>query len=264
MKSGKKTATVAAVAAASALALAFALFRGAAVEAAYPVEKAKQSFSRKAWTRVTGLWRGAESRAENVRLRREVASLAMVRTDLDRLAAENDRLRSALGYVERTKGAWVAAGILTEGGGAAGSGRTLRVDKGSLAGVEKGAVVAVPDGLVGRVVSVTPHTCEILLVTDPSLKVSCTVEGAPDVRGILFGGTDDLLVLRHLNAKRRLAPRSRVLTSGAGGVFPAGIPVGTLVSLESGGGPAQEGEVQPAVDFSTLEDVFIRCKNAHE
>lgn len=248
------------VAAAALLAVVFAVFRSASVEAVYPVERAKLSFSRKVLTRVSGLWRGAESRAENVRLRREVASLAMLRLECERLCAENDRLRAALGYVARTRGEWLAAAVLSEGGGAAGSGRTLRVDKGSLAGVVKGAVVAAPDGLVGRVVSVTPHTCEVLLVTDSSLKVSCTVEGAPGVKGILSGGTDDQLVLRHLNAATKVAPRSRVLTAGIGGVFPAGIPVGVLLSLRDGGdgGPAQEGDVLPAVDFSTLEDVFIR------
>ena len=84
----KKTGTIAVVAAAAVLAFAFVLFRGVGVEAAYPFEKARMSFGRKVWTRVSGLWRGAESRAENVRLRREVASLAMVRSDCERLAAE--------------------------------------------------------------------------------------------------------------------------------------------------------------------------------
>ena len=246
-------------AAAAALSVFFVAFRSAPVEAAYPVEKARLSFARKVWTRVSGLWRGAESRAENVRLRREAASLAMVRSDNERLSAENDRLRSALGYVARTRGEWVAAAVLSEGGGAAGSGRTLRVDRGSLAGVARGAVVAVPDGLVGRVVSTTPHTSEVLLVTDPSLKVACAVEGAPGVRGILSGGTDDLLVMRHMNASSQVPPRARVVTSGVGGVFPSGIHVGTLLSLSGGdGGPAIEAQVQPSVDFSALEDVFIR------
>lgn len=255
----KKTGTIAVVAAAAVLAFVFVLFRGVGVEAAYPFEKARMSFGRKVWTRVSGLWRGAESRAENVRLRREVASLAMVRSDCERLAAENARLRAALDYLARSPSSWIAAGVLSEGGGAAGSGRTVRIDKGSLAGVRDGAVVAVPDGLVGRVSSVTPHTSEVLLITDPSLKVSCTVEGAPGVKGVLCGGTDDLLVLRHLNSSSPLAERSRILTSGVGGVFPAGVMVGTLLACDkSAGDSSKEGEVQPAVDFSTLEDVFIR------
>jgi len=249
-------------------ALAFVLvgtlmgFRSVAVEAVYPVERAKQTFSRRVLTRVVGFFRGAEARAENVRLRREVDSLAMLRTDLDRLEAENARLRRALEYRERNPGEWIAAGVLTTDGGAASVRNTLRVDKGSLAGIREGAVVAVPDGLVGRVTSVTPHTSEILLLTDPSIKVSCEIESAErgGLRGILGGGTSDGLCLRHLTGVRSEAlPRSRVLTTGLGGVFPRGLEVGTLLEIRKDEkGRACEGEVLPAVDYSTLEDVFIR------
>ena len=123
-----------------------------------------------------------------------------------------------------------------------------------------------PEGLVGQVVAVTPHTSEVLLVTDPSLQVACTVEGSERIRGILSGGTGDVLLMRHLKAGAEIAPESRVLTSGLGGVFPAGIPVGTFISEGNGrdaagrhaGGLEREGKVRPAVDFTLLEDVFIR------
>ncbi len=255
----KKTGTIAIIAAAMAGSLVFAFYRSASVEAVYPVEKARQSFARRVGSWFAGLWNGAAAQVENVRLKREVASLAMLRSDFDRLAAENARLRAALDYVEKAPGSWLAAGVLSAGGGAAGSGRTLRVDKGSLSGVRAGAVVAVPEGLVGRVRSVTPHASEILLISSSELKVSCSIEGAPGVRGILSGGSDDLLVLRHVRAATPVAPRSRVLTTGLGGVFPAGIPVGTLLSCDAREeDSSREGEVLPAVDFSTLEDVFIR------
>ena len=130
------------------------------------------------------------------------------------------------------------------------------------AGVAEGLVVRVAAGLVGRVVSVTPHTAEVLLVTDPSLKVACALEGSPKSFGILCGGTEDRLVLQHLKVGGQVAPRTRVLTSGLGGVFPAGIPVGTLLVDDTpADASARTGEVQPAVDFSALEDVFIRCEN---
>ena len=108
-----------------------------------------------------------------MRLRREVASLALARDELARLEEENERLRRALDYSESARGAWFAAGVLARSSALAAGRHVLRADKGSLAGVAEGAVVSVPEGLVGRVVSVTPHTCEILLVTDPSLKVAC-------------------------------------------------------------------------------------------
>ncbi len=260
MKS-KKTGSLLIIVCAMVGALVLAFSRTAAVEAVSPVQKASQFVSRHILSRLVGLWKGAESRAENIRLRREVASLAMVRTDYERLASENARLRTALDYVQKTPGTWLAAGILAYQGGAMGARHVLRVDKGSLAGVRQGAVVMVPEGLVGRVQTVAPHTSEILLISDAKLKVSCSIEGSPGVMGILSGGTDDLLILRHVHAASPIAPRSRVLTTGVGGVFPGGIPVGTLLSCESREeDSAREGEVLPAVDFSTLEDVFIRCE----
>ena len=235
--------------------------RGVCAEAVYPVENASRTFRDRVWTRIAGLFRGSAAQAENVRLRREVASLTLARGDVERLEAENARLRKALGYAERQQGVWVAAAVLSRGGAAAGSPSVIRVDKGSLAGVREGAVAAAAEGLVGRVTSVTPHTSVVTLITDRGVKVSCDVETGSGRRicGILSGGSEDLLVLRHLTDAGEVPPRSRVLTSGRGGVFPKGLEVGTLLDVHTDAeGLAREGEVQPNVDFSALEDVFIR------
>ena len=235
--------------------------RGICAEAVYPVENASHSFRTRVWSRIVGLFRGSAAQAENVRLRREVESLALVRGDVERLEAENARLRRALGYVERGRGEWVAAAVLSSGGAAAGSPNVVRVGKGSLAGVREGAVAAVAEGLVGRVTAVTPHTSEVTLITDSRVKVSCDVEAGPGRRisGILSGGGEELLVIRHLTDAGEVPPRARVLTSGRGGVFPKGLEVGTLLDVHTDAeGLAREGEVQPHVDFSALEDVFIR------
>ena len=123
-----------------------------AVEAVYPVEHAKRAFVTRVWSRVKGFFRGSSAAAENVRLRREVDALAILRGDVERLEAENARLRRGLSLVEKAPETWLAAGVLARVGGATGACDGLRVDRGSLAGVAKGAVVAVPEGLVGRVV----------------------------------------------------------------------------------------------------------------
>lgn len=246
--------------------LALALFRASPVEMVYPVERANASFQRKVAARWRGLWHGVAASAENVRLKREVATLAMDRSDVEGVLAENARLRRALAFKEREKVEWEAAEVLSEGGGAAGARRTIRVGKGSLAGVKIRAVVVVPEGLVGEVVKVTPHTSEVLLVTDPSFQVSCTVQGESPVYGVVSGGGEGPLEIRHLKAGAEIAPRSKVLTSGLGGVFPAGITVGTFITESDERGAAgrladgleREGRVQPAVDLSLLEDVFIR------
>ena len=241
--------------------LVLAVSRSACREAVYPVERAKRLFTTHVVSRAAGMFRGAAAAAENVRLRREVASLSVLRGDVERLEAENDRLRRALGYAERCHGEWLAAGVLSVGGAAAGAPNVFRVDKGSLAGVREGAVVVAPEGLVGRVTAVSPHTADVTRITDRSVKVSCMVESgaSKNAVGILAGGSDDLLVLRHLTGEVDPPPRSRVVTSGLGGVFPKGIEVGVLLGIRTDAdGLSREGDVQPSVDFPELEDVFIR------
>jgi rod shape-determining protein MreC len=126
--------------------------------------------------------------------------------------------------------------------------------------VREGDVVAARDGLVGRVRSVSPHTAEVSLITDGSVKVACEVETGDGARasGILSGG-GGLLSLKHLSGAGDFPPRATVLTSGRGGVFPKGLEVGALLDVHADAeGLVREGEVLPNVDFSTLEDVFIR------
>ncbi|MBR3222473.1 MAG: rod shape-determining protein MreC [Kiritimatiellae bacterium] len=253
------TFAILAVAVAGAGVLAFS--RSACSEAVYPVERAKRLFSQRVVSRICGMFRGAEARAENMRLRREVASLSVLRGDIERLEAENERFRRVLNYASRKPGEWLAAGVLSSGGAAAGAPNVLRVDKGSLAGVREGAVVVAPEGLVGRVTAVSPHVAEITRITDRSIKVACAVEtGEPgSLAGILSGGGDDLLVLRHMTGATEAPPRARVVTSGIGGVFPKGIEVGTLLGVRTDAdGLSREGDVLPSVDFPALEDVFIR------
>ena len=240
-----------------ALVTAFPSVVGTAV---YPVERAVSLFDRCVWSRFAGLVSGASVSAENIRLRREVQALSLLRGDCERLCAENARLRRVLDFRARSPGTWVAAAVLSAGGGAAAAHRTIRIDKGSQAGLREGAVVVAADGLVGRVSSVAARTAEVLLVTDPALKVSCAVETerGEEAFGILAGDGSDRLVLDFVRCEGKLRTGSTVRTSGLGGVFPRGLAVGTLLPAPKG---ARDGigEVLPRVDLSTLEDVFIRC-----
>lgn len=217
-------------------------------EAVYPIE------------RLMSLVRGSVQDSEIARLRREVAKQSMIQEECLRLRRENAALRESLEYKAKAAGEWEPAEVLSSGGGAAAVCETIRVGKGSLAGVRKGAAVAVPGGLVGRVTSVSPHTAEVALLTDPSVRVSCRIETGDKgmAHGILMGGDSDRLLLGHLSDAGALRPQTKVVTSGLGGVFPKGIEIGTLL-LVTNGVRGIEGEVLPSVDYSTLEDVFIRC-----
>lgn len=234
--------------------------RAAAVEAVYPVERLSRAVWNSVGVRVAGIFNAASAAAENARLRREVAALSMLRDDLKALEVENARLRKVLDYKERRPGEWIVAEPLSRSGGAAGVSKIVRLNRGSLAGIREGAVAAVPAGLVGLVTAVTPHTAEVTLLTDSSLMVACELvsESGAGGFGVLTGGGDQL-VLRHLEAAAGCRPGALVRTSGEGGVFPRGMTVGVLTDVHPDErGLLREGSVRPAVDFATLDDIFVR------
>jgi rod shape-determining protein MreC len=234
-----------------------AIGRQTAAEAVYPVENGANWLVRHVFHPMGAALARPRLAAENRRLMDEIARLKMQLADHAELAAENDRLRVALDFDRRNPGTWIAAPVLSRGG-TLGAGDMLRIGKGSAAGIRKGAAVAVPEGLVGQVADVSRHTAEIRLVTDPAVKVACEVmteePDGPAAFGILSGGR-----LVHLQRDLVLPEHAKVVTSGLGEIYPRGITVGTLAQgahvdetqLE------QVGEIVPAVDFSSLETVFI-------
>ena len=230
-----------------------------AVEAVYPVGRAVNFFKRRVFPWAAGFFLGAKAEAENVRLRREVASLSVMRLELERLDEENRRFRRLLDYSDRAGGGMTAAEVLYRGGGAAGVSETLRVARGSTDGVREGDIAVAPEGLVGLVDSVTLHTAEIAPLFSPSVRVACQIEtGAAELPRAVAVGCGDALILKYLEPGAAIPPRSRVVTSGAGGVFPAGLEVGSFVRLVTNETGAVYGELLPMMNFAELEDVFIR------
>ena len=243
-----------------------------ASEAVYPLEKSASWFRRNVSSRLRTLWRRQSYGAENERLRRENDILRMALQEMERTAAEPPRDRTSL-----PEPAWIPAPVLSRSG-TTGAKNFLRIGRGSANGVRKGAAVAVPDGLVGIVADVSPHTCTVKFISDPEVKVSCEVEIGDTKAGAVYGivsGTGATMAAQteatvlyvvnplrvgHLKSGFTPPPRARVVTSGLGGVFPKGIVIGYLISgtREDGTKLEREGDLAPAVDFPALEEVFIR------
>ena len=267
------------------LALVLWLFCGpdVAAEAVYPVENGANWFSRVVVRRFKAAFASSSALLENDRLRAEVANLKMACAEANRIEAENSRLRGLLGLDTQdsttrfSTNVWICAPIISRGA-ASGNPCILRLGAGMRAGVKTGAVVAVPEGLVGRIGNVTPNTSELRLLTDPSMRIACDIAlGGPTggfAHGILSGrglnpvaATETSLLyivppLRVQNVAQQpaLPPRAKIITSGLGGVFPRGLLVGFLRNGAHGDETnlEQEGDVEPAVDFLSLENVFIR------
>lgn len=223
--------------------------------------------ARAAWDSLAG---GARAVRENAALRAENERLAAEALGAAALREENAALRRELRLAVRNR-RLVAAQVLSEGGGAGWSG-TLRIDRGARHGVEPGATVVAPGGLVGRVVSATARTADVLPLTDPNCRLSCVVEGfGASGHGIVEGGglsrPDGALSLQHVVEPLRvsfldndlgLTPGALVETAGDGGVFPGGIPVGRVLAVDPDSTRLfQRAKVRPSVDFHALRRVFV-------
>lgn len=223
--------------------------------------------ARAAWDSLAG---GARAVRENAALRAENERLAAEALGAAALREENAALRRELRLAVRNR-RLVAAQVLSEGGGAGWSG-VLRIDRGARHGVAPGATVVAPGGLVGRVVSATARTADVLPLTDPNCRLSCVVEGfGASGHGIAEGGglsrPDGALLLQHVVEPLRvsfldngleLRPGALVETAGDGGVFPGGIPVGRVLAVDPDSTRLfQRAKVRPSVDFHALRRVFV-------
>ncbi len=176
------------------------------------------------------------SRARFERLRAERDSAAYAAQFLPSLRAENLRLRGLLGLARRLPVPYVAAEVLHQS--LPTDGRTLLVSAGSDRGAQPFDPVVGPEGLVGVVRAVEKGTSLVMTWAHPEFRASAyaepgTVFGvvAPALR---MAGAEYLLQLRGVAVRDTIAPGTLVVTSGLGGVYPPGIPIGTVL------GPAAE------------------------
>jgi rod shape-determining protein MreC len=195
---------------------------------------------------------------ENTQLRVELKELKATNQMLRDLAVENTKLRRALVYRDRSEFKLVPARIIARDTSTWWS--TVKVDKGFDDGIKPDVPVLTEDGLVGKTTTVASNASTVLLISDENCKVASTVEGTRE-QGIVRGertstaASPDLL-LNFLSKNADLKPGQKVYSSGVGGVYPSGVLIGVVKKFEV---RPLDGvaTVVPAVDLTTLEDVFI-------
>ena len=188
--------------------------------------------------------------AENERLREQNARLIQWQAVARKLEAENTSLKGLLNFHDPGSVGYVTARVIADTGGA--FAHSLLVNAGERAGVAKGQAVVTGRGL-GRPDRRRrqPFGHRILLLTDLSSRIPVAVEPGR-IRGILAGDNSDRPRLIRLPPGADLSPGDLVITSGHGGAFPVGLPVGVVASVTDAG-----ITVQPFVDRATLEVVRV-------
>ncbi len=185
---------------------------------------------------------------ENAFLRAEVAKLRQWESVARHLEGENESLKNLLKWAPPPDATFVTARVIADTGGT--FVHSMIVGAGTRDGVKKGLVVMTGDGLIGRIAAVGNHSSRLLLLTDLNSRIPSVVERT-HTRAILAGDNTDRPRLIHLSDGGAVTVGDRIVTSGHGGVFPPGLPIGVVTAV------AENGVlVKPFVERARLE--FVR------
>jgi rod shape-determining protein MreC len=207
--------------------------------------------------------RAEEGRTSRMRFRAVTAerdSAAYLAQFLPSLRAENERLRQLLRLSQRLATGYVSAEVLHQPH--ATDGRTLLLSAGSRQGVAPFSPVVAPEGLIGMVLSVTPRSSIAMTWAHPEFRASAfTVSGnalgvvAPSTEG---RNAEGALELRGVPYRDSVPLGTLVLSSGLGGVFPKGIPVGTVTgTVREEAGWERVYRLRPAANPGSAAHVLI-------
>lgn len=192
---------------------------------------------------------------ENERLRLENERLRAWYVAAQRLSAENRDLRELVDYEAVWLNPKLSARVVADTGGA--FARSVLIDHGRDREVAKGMPAVTSSGVVGRVQDVGHHSARILLMTDLNSRIPAMLEKNGE-RLVVAGDNSAQPRVHYVRADVPLAIGDQIVTSGVGGIFPAGLPLGTVTSLTPVTGRSElEARIQPSVNLSKLAIVSL-------
>lgn len=197
-------------------------------------------------------------RQENERLRAEINRYQALTVNYREALATNGRLRKLLEFKEQLSQPTVTARII--GRDPSQWFKTFSIDRSSNDGISKGMPVVTVEGVVGQILDGGTRRAKVLQAIDPNSAIEVLIQDSR-TQGIIKG-TGDSYRLHYVLKNNRINPGDLLITSGLGGVFPKGLPVGTVTSVVSNRrGMFLDIEVEPVVDFTRLENVIVIMKS---
>ena len=134
---------------------------------------------------------------------------------------------------------------------------TVTIDKGSTSGLAVGMPVTDANGAIGQIIKCGPTSSTVRLITDENSAVSALVQSSRS-QGVLSGSVDGTLRLTRVRTDQMVEVGDTVVTSGLGGVFPKGLPLGTVLSVErTSGSMYYDIEVEALSSAESFEEVLV-------
>ncbi|HPV28089.1 MAG: rod shape-determining protein MreC [Bacteriovoracaceae bacterium] len=208
---------------------------------------------------IAGIWNHyiflVNTSHENEVLRKEIDELRVRSMNLEDIKNENQRLRAMLEFKEAFQDfSLIPASVLSQD--ITHVFKTVLIDKGSRSGFGINTPILNPSGVVGRVIAVSPHTAQVLLITDPNSSIPALIESSR-VKGIVKGREESLLSLEYVRSTEEVNVGDCVVTSGLLGMFPKGLKIGYVREVKKDDRQIFAKIIlEPCVKMEKIEEIF--------
>lgn len=199
-------------------------------------------------------------RAENLRLREELQQARLEASAASLAERQNRELQGLLSFRPRQSVRLVPARIVDRNFATLPT--TVVLDVGHADGVDVNLPVVTDGGLIGKTVAAGADLSRVMLYSHPDFSASALLVGGDHLEyGIVRPGGGGVLQL-FLPLRSESVPGDRIVTSGYGGTFPRGIPIGQVAAVEEDArlGLQRIDRVEPAVDLARVTVVFVMLR----
>lgn len=196
---------------------------------------------------------------DNKKLKERVASLEAENLLLREYGYQNLRLRDLLKFKDTVGKNYEMVSASVVGRNPSNWFKTLTINRGEADGIQKNMVVMTSLGLVGHVINVSSNSAEVVLIVESSSAVGGLIQ-VTRTPGVVEGLGDNsgYLKMRYLAKDSPIRVKQVIVSSGLGGIYPKGVPIGRVVKVEiESNGLEKYAILEPFVDFNRLEEVFV-------
>jgi rod shape-determining protein MreC len=225
----------------------------------YPIQQGASSF---------GNWIGGffgnigelrRASTENQQLHQQIDQMQTELRDTRERAAEAERLEKLFKLSEKSAYQTVVARVIARDPSMWFD--NVTIDKGRWAGVDVNMPVVTPGGIVGRVISTSPLSSQVMLVTDEKSGAGAIVGqlGQSTAMGSVKGmGENGLLEMRYVSGTEKVQTGDTVTTTGQDAIYPPGYTVGEVVEVKPGSATqAQVIRIRPGAGLERLKEVAV-------
>ncbi|WP_309732827.1 rod shape-determining protein MreC [Chamaesiphon sp. OTE_75_metabat_556] len=190
----------------------------------------------------------------------KTARVEQLQNEIQELKQQNQQLKQLTSYSASVPNKAILAPVVLRS--ADNWWQQIVIGRGSADGIAIDYIVVGTGGVVGRVISVSPHTSRVLLVSDPSNRMGVLVSRTRNL-GILQGTRTNQAVLQFFDKRPSVKIGDVVSTSAVSQLFPTGLSVGRIVETNLNKSPAPEAIVEFTAPFNALEWVTVHSHNPH-